>query len=61
MLKLTQHIILGEQNKTKAGGTPYGASHVENFNSTSDLSREEYEIAKKSGERIARLIDQLDV
>ena len=52
---------VGELNKTKAGGTPYGASHVENFNSSSDLSREEYEIAKKSGERIARLIDQLDV
>ena len=50
-----------ELNKTKAGGTPYGASHVENFNSSSDLSRQEYEIAKKSGERIARLIDQLDV
>ena len=50
-----------ELNKTKAGGTPYGASHVENFNSSSNLSREEYEIAKKSGERIARLIDQLDV
>ncbi len=52
---------VNELNKTKAGGTPYGASHVENFNSSSDLSREEYEIAKKSGERIARLIDQLDV
>ena len=50
-----------ELNKTKAGGTPYGASHVENFNSSSELSREEYEIAKKSGVRIAKLINKLNV
>ena len=38
-----------ELNKTKSGGTPYGASHVERFNSSNELSRDEYEIAKKSG------------
>ena len=48
-------------NKTKAGGTPYGASHVENFNSSSELSRDEYEIAKKSGMRLAKLINKLNV
>ena len=52
---------IDELNKTKAGGTPYGASHVENFNSSSELSREEYEIAKKSGMRIAKLINKLNV
>ena len=52
---------IDELNKTKAGGTPYGASHVENFNSSSELSREEYEIAKKSRVRIAKLINKLNV
>ena len=51
---------IDELNKTKAGGTPYGASHVENFNSSSELSREEYEIAKKSGMRLAKLINKLN-
>jgi|TARA_B100001094_G_C18060857_1_gene734986 NAD(P)H dehydrogenase (quinone) len=50
-----------ELNKTKSGGTPYGASHVENFNSSNELTREEYEIAKKSGMRIASLIKKLNV
>ncbi len=50
-----------ELNKTKSGGTPYGASHVENFNSSNELSRDEYEIAKKSGARIAKLINIINV
>ena len=50
-----------ELNKTKSGGTPYGASHVENFNSSTELSRDEYEIAKKSGVRIAKLINKINV
>jgi NAD(P)H dehydrogenase (quinone) len=50
-----------ELNETKSGGTPYGASHVENFNSSNELTREEYEIAKKSGMRIASLIKKLNV
>ena len=48
-------------SKTRSGGTPYGPSHVENFNSSSELSREEYEIAKTSGYRLAKLALKLDV
>ena len=47
-------------SKTRSGGTPYGPSHVENFNSSSELSREEYEIAKRSGYRLAKLALKLD-
>ena len=50
-----------ELNKTKSGGTPYGASHVENFNSSNELTKDEYEIAKKSGARIAKLIKKINV
>ena len=50
-----------ELNKTKSGGTPYGASHVENFNSSNELSTDEYEIAKKSGTRLAKLIHKINV
>ena len=48
-------------NKTKSGGTPYGASHVESFNSSNELSRDEYEVAKKSGTRLAKLIHKINV
>ena len=44
-----------ELNKTMSGGTPYGPSHVENFNSSNDLTKDEYEIAKKTGSRLAKL------
>ena len=47
-------------NKTKSGGTPYGASHVENFNSSNELTKDEFEIAKNSGARLARLIKKID-
>ena len=47
-------------NKTKSGGTPYGASHVENFNSSNELTKDEYEIAKNSGARLAQLIKKID-
>jgi len=47
-------------NKTKSGGTPYGASHVENFNSSNELTKDEYEIAKNSGARLAQLIRKID-
>ena len=46
---------IDELNKTMSGGTPYGPSHVENFNSSNDLTKDEYEIAKKTGSRLARL------
>ena len=47
-------------NKTKSGGTPYGPSHVENFNSSSELTKDEYEIAKNSGARLAQLIKKIN-
>ena len=50
-----------ELNKTKSGGTPYGESHVESFNSSNELSRDEYEIAKKLGIRLAKLIHKINV
>ena len=45
-----------ELNDTKSGGTPYGPSHVESFNSSSELTPHEYQIAKKSGSRLASQI-----
>lgn len=45
-----------ELNDTKSGGTPYGPSHVESFNSSSELTPHEYHIAKKSGSRLANQI-----
>ena len=45
-----------ELNDTKSGGTPYGPSHVESFNSSSELTPHEYQIAKKSGARLANQI-----
>ena len=47
-------------NKTKSGGTPYGPSHVENFNSSNELTKDEYEIAKNSGARLAQLIRKIN-
>ena len=49
-----------ELNKTKSGGTPYGSSHVEGFNSSADLTNDEYEIAKNSGKRLANLIAKIN-
>ena len=57
-------IILGtpysvkELSKTKSGGTPYGPSHVESFNKSINLTPDEYEIAKKTGLRIAKFINK---
>jgi len=45
-----------ELNDTKSGGTPYGPSHVESFNSSSELTPHEYQIAKRSGSRLANQI-----
>ena len=50
-----------ELGETKSGGTPYGPSHVESFNNANTLTPDEYEIAKKTGSRLASLIIQLDV
>ena len=43
---------ISELHKTKSGGTPYGATHVESFNKSNELTKDEYEIAKKSGVRM---------
>ena len=50
---------ISELHKTKSGGTPYGATHVESFNKSNELTKDEYEIAKKSGVRIADLIKKV--
>ena len=49
-----------ELNKTKSGGTPYGPTHVESFNSSNELTKDEYEIARKTGLRLANLIINLN-
>ena len=49
-----------ELNSTKSGGTPYGPTHVENFNSSNELTKDEYEIARKTGLRLANLIINLN-
>ena len=50
---------ISELHKTKSGGTPYGSSHVESFNESNELTIDEYEIARKSGARIANLIKKI--
>ena len=50
-----------ELHNTKSGGTPYGPTHVESFNNSSNLTPEEYIIAKASGMRLAELINKLSV
>jgi NAD(P)H dehydrogenase (quinone) len=50
-----------ELGETKSGGTPYGPTHVESFNNANTLTPDEYEIAKKTGSRLASLIIKLDV
>lgn len=60
-------IILGtpysvkELSKTKSGGSPYGPSHVESLNDSNNLTPDEYEIAKKTGSRIAKFINKQNV
>ena len=54
MIVLGTPYSIDELNKTKSGGTPYGPTHVENFNSSNELTRDEYEIAKKTGIRLAQ-------
>ena len=49
-----------ELNKTKSGGTPYGPSHVESFNSSPTLTPDEYKIAHKTGMRMAKIIQKLN-
>ena len=45
-----------ELELTRTGGSPYGPSHVTGEGKTFvELSQDEVEIARKAGERIARL------
>ena len=56
MLILGTPYSVRELSNTKSGGTPYGPSHVESFNESINLTPDEYEIAKKTGSRIAKFI-----
>ncbi|WP_372769316.1 NAD(P)H-dependent oxidoreductase [Pseudoalteromonas sp.] len=44
---------------TQTGGTPYGASHVSGLTNSSQLSPEEISICHSVGNRLAKLIKQL--
>lgn len=46
--------------KTKSGGTPYGASHVTWNQSPDLLSKEEIQLARALGERVARVTTRLN-
>lgn len=45
--------------QTMTGGTPYGVTHVANDHANGELSDDEITLAKKMGERIARVAMQL--
>ena len=47
---------IDELNKTKVRWNTLRPSHVKNFNSSSDLTKDEYEIAKKTGSRLGKLV-----
>jgi NAD(P)H dehydrogenase (quinone) len=46
-------------NDTKTGGTPYGVTHVAGVNNDQPLSKDEIHLAKRLGERLARVALQL--
>lgn len=46
-------------NRTRSGGTPYGASHVAGADGSAVLSADEVELARAQGRRLARLALQL--
>ena len=45
--------------KTKSGGTPYGASHVANYDGPPKLTKEEKELAQVLGKRVAEVAAKL--
>jgi len=63
MLPLLHHgmVVLGlpnsepALNRTKTGGTPYGASHVAGLDSKRPLSDEEKQLCMVLGRRVAEL------
>jgi NAD(P)H dehydrogenase (quinone) len=48
-----------ELSATRAGGTPYGASHVAGPNGSPDLSEDESKLAFFQGQRLALLVKKL--
>ena len=48
-----------ELAKTKTGGTPYGASHVNGHNNHNDISEEEKSICFAQGARLAKITVKL--
>ncbi len=46
--------------KTKSGGTPYGASHVANYDGPPKLTKEEKELAQVLGKRVAEVAHRLN-
>lgn len=46
---------VGELRHTRSGGTPYGASHVDNKTAPATLSEDEQAIAQASGRRLAEI------
>jgi NAD(P)H dehydrogenase (quinone) len=60
MIILGSPYSISQLNETKSGGTPYGPSHVESYNNSNKLTPHEYEIAKLTGFRIAKLITKLN-
>ena len=60
MLVVGSPYSIKELNKTEAGGTPYGPSHVESFNSSSNITPDEYKIAFETGKRMAKIIQKLN-
>lgn len=63
MLPLLHHgmLLLGvpyteaELSTTQTGGTPYGATHVAGVNNDNPMSQDEMTLAKRLGERLAKL------
>ncbi len=68
MLPLLHHgmLLLGipyseaALNRTRTGGTPYGASHVAGINSDAPLSDDERVLCQALGTRLARIAQQLE-
>lgn len=68
MLPLLHHgmLIVGlpytepELSSTQTGGTPYGMTHLAGLDNNSDLSKDEIQLAKSLGKRLASLTLKLE-
>jgi NAD(P)H dehydrogenase (quinone) len=47
-------------NTTQTGGTPYGVTHVAGVNNDQPLSQDEITLAKKLGERLAKIASKME-